>query len=649
MSLPAPELDDRRFQDIVDEAKRLIPRYCPEWTNHNLTDPGVALIELFAWMTEMFLFRLNQVPDRYFTKFLELVGVAPFPPSVATTDVTFLLATVLDEPVAVPAGTEVSTTGAVGGDEVVFSTVADLEIRQPALRSCMVSAGGDEERYVDVWDALRYEGGVVTCFPSSPLAPDDAVLLGFETSLAGNVVRLAVQASIEGIGVDPRDPPLAWEVWTGELWVACRVDSDSTGGLNRDGYVVLHVPMAHAPLTLGTQRAYWLRARLTQPASGQPWYQASPQLRNVEVASLGGTVGAEHAELVATEVLGRADGGPGLEFKTSRSPVLPRRPGEHVEVRVREVLEVWEEVADFSRSGPTDRHVVWDGASGTVHFGPMVRYPNGTTRQHGAIPADGAVISVSGYRHGGGARGNLGAGTLTTMRSTIPFIDRIVNNGPAVGGVDAETVENAKVRGPLSIRTGERAVTAGDFERLTLEASAEVARVRCLPPKAPADPVRLLVVPQVRKSFTEETLDDYAVDDDLMGRISGHLDSRRLLGAAIEVGTPFYQGVSVAALVQALPGRPATLIRDRALDLLRRFVHPLQGGVEGKGWPFDTDLNAATLAQLLEGVDGVDRVEEVLLFEFDLRTGQRSGAGREVIRLAPDSLFLSAGHQVVVR
>ena len=63
MALPVPNLDDRKFQDLVDEAKRLIPRYCPEWTNHNVSDPGVALIELFAWMSEMVLFRLNQVPE----------------------------------------------------------------------------------------------------------------------------------------------------------------------------------------------------------------------------------------------------------------------------------------------------------------------------------------------------------------------------------------------------------------------------------------------------------------------------------------------------------------------------------------------------------------------------------------------------------
>ena len=63
MSLPTPELDDRRFQDIVDEAKRRINRLCPEWTDHNVSDPGVALIELFAWMTEMTLYRLNQIPE----------------------------------------------------------------------------------------------------------------------------------------------------------------------------------------------------------------------------------------------------------------------------------------------------------------------------------------------------------------------------------------------------------------------------------------------------------------------------------------------------------------------------------------------------------------------------------------------------------
>ncbi|MGE3621663.1 MAG: putative baseplate assembly protein [Acidimicrobiia bacterium] len=649
MALPAPDLDDRRFQDLVDEAKRLIPRYCPEWTNHNLSDPGVALIELFAWMSEMVLFRVNQVPDKLYTKFLDLVGIEPFPPAVATADLTFFLSGIVDEPVVVPAGTEVATAEASTGT-VVFTTSTDLTIAQPLLVAALTSTGrGTAERFTDVWDALRYERDSVTCFTSRPLAPGDAVLFGFAEPIGGQLLLLQVSASIEGIGVDPDRPPLAWESWTGEGWAPATVNRDTTGGLNRDGAVELLVARQDEALTLGGARAHWLRARLLDAVEGQPPYQASPQIRDLTVASLGGTVRADHCERTGAEVLGRSDGRPGQELRVRQAPVLPRGEGEHVEVVGPDGVEVWAEVPDFSRSGPTDRHVTWDGASGTIRFGPSVRYADGRVAQHGAVPREGAEVRVTGYRHGGGARGNLGATTLTSLRRSIPFVSRVTNLAPATGGVDGETVENAKLRGPMTLRTGGRAVTAADYERLTREASTEVARARCLPPGEPGGPVRLLVVPDARTRPDELRLDDLALSDDLVATIAAHLEPRRVLGTTVEIGTPYYQGVTVAALVQVLPGRPANLVRQRALDLLYRYVHPLVGGPDGNGWPDDTDLNAASVGQLLEAIEGVDRVEEVLLFEYDLRTGTRHGQARERIRLDGNSLFLSASHQVVVR
>src|SRR4051794_37250150 len=137
MALPAPNLDDRKFQDLVDEAKRLIPRYCPEWTNHNLSDPGVALIELFAWMSEMILFRLNQVPDRLFVHFLNLVGIEPFPPSVARAELTFWLSAALEQSVTVPAGTQVSTAGEVAAHAIVFTTARQLTVAPPVLQAAV--------------------------------------------------------------------------------------------------------------------------------------------------------------------------------------------------------------------------------------------------------------------------------------------------------------------------------------------------------------------------------------------------------------------------------------------------------------------------------------------------------------------------------
>src|SRR6201991_2537539 len=208
MPLPAPNLDDRRFQDIVDEAKRLIPRYCPEWTNHNVADPGVALIELFAWMSESVIFRLNQVPEKLYVHFLNLVGIEPFPPSVARADLTFWLSAALEQTVVVPAGTPVATAGAP--DRVVFATVDDLAIRPPELTGLLTSDAA--ERISDKWTDFTVLGLPVECFSPS-LTPGDAVVLGFAESLAGAAVRLTIAAEAEGIGVDPRRPPLAWEGW----------------------------------------------------------------------------------------------------------------------------------------------------------------------------------------------------------------------------------------------------------------------------------------------------------------------------------------------------------------------------------------------------------------------------------------------------
>jgi len=73
--IPPPKLDDRTFHDIVEEAISMIPRYAPEWTNHNPSDPGITLIELAAWMTDLLIYRLNQVPDKNYVAFLNLLGI----------------------------------------------------------------------------------------------------------------------------------------------------------------------------------------------------------------------------------------------------------------------------------------------------------------------------------------------------------------------------------------------------------------------------------------------------------------------------------------------------------------------------------------------------------------------------------------------
>ena len=142
MPLPVPNLDDRRFQDLVDDAKRLVQQRCPDWTDHNVSDPGVTLIETFAFMVDQLLYRLNRVPDRNYVKFLDLLGVRLFAPSAARAPMTFWLSAPQADVVRIPAGTEVATVRTDVDEALVFTVdarsrycpVLTYRTTKPALR-----------------------------------------------------------------------------------------------------------------------------------------------------------------------------------------------------------------------------------------------------------------------------------------------------------------------------------------------------------------------------------------------------------------------------------------------------------------------------------------------------------------------------------
>src|ERR1700728_1168607 len=103
MSLPEIELDDRRFQDLVSEARSRITALCPEWTEHNVSDPGITLIELFAWMTDLMIYRLNRVPEKIHVELLSLLGVKLRPATPARAELRFMLAAPARAPVTIAA------------------------------------------------------------------------------------------------------------------------------------------------------------------------------------------------------------------------------------------------------------------------------------------------------------------------------------------------------------------------------------------------------------------------------------------------------------------------------------------------------------------------------------------------------------------
>ncbi|MGW3103625.1 putative baseplate assembly protein [Streptomyces sp. NPDC001100] len=647
MALPSPNLDDRRFQQFVDDAKRYIQQRAPEWTDHNVSDPGVTLVETVAHMADQIVYRLNRVPDKNHLAFLDLVGITLFPPSAARTDVTFWLSAPQEEPVQVPLGTEVATMRTEGEEAVVFATERELAVVPTALRHLVVQHRG--KQVVDRTHDLA-EGNHVMCFAESP-DPGDSMLFGLTAAVPHCALALELDSRVDGVGVDPRQPPLVWEAWTADGWQACEVDRDGTGGLNRPGAVVLHVPGGHTLSRNGGQEAGWLRCRVTEPHPDQPFYTTSPTVRSAEAFTIGGTTTVVHADTVHDEALGESTGLPGQRLRLAHTPVVGDNPPLLLQTAEHEGWTDWQVVPHFAASGAHDRHITLDAATGELAFGPAVREPDGSLRQYGMVAPKGSVIRARRYRTGGGRAGNVARGAVQILRSSIPYVSEVVNREAARGGVDGETVQEAKTRAPITLRAQERAVTLRDYEELSRRAAPETARITCLEgdeEEHGAYAVRVLVVPQaVPDPGGRLRFEQLVPGDALLERITRHLDERRLIGTRLAVGPPFYQGVTVVATVHAFRGVDTDRVRRQAHDALYRHLDPLTGGSDGKGWPFGRPVQSGEVFAVLQRVPGVELVDEVVLHPADPLTGKR-GDPTDRIDLERPSLVFSFDHRVRV-
>ena len=658
--LPEIELDDRGFQELVSEARTRITQRCPEWTEHNVSDPGITLIELFAWMTEMTTYRLNQVPDKIYVRLLELLGVPLRPPTPARAHVRFRLTAAPTEPMTIAAGeTEVGTVRTAYEESVVFEVVESRTI-EPLSPAAYVTHRDGLVRSIPVdVGVARPVGADRAAFSAVPL-PGDAIHLGFDESLSRLLMCIEVDADpARGAGIDPRRPPLRWEIATGEkptgelVWERVTVLDDTTGGFNfGSGEVLLELAASSQRLPLAGHRLHWLRCRVASPQeAGEAAYERPPEVSSITASPIGATLLCQHSEHIDHEVIGESDGTPGQVFHVMRSPMLAPSDDEWLEVREPDstTWDRWRARESFVDGGPGERIYVCDPAMGTIELGPAVRQADGDWRHFGATPAKGAQLRMSRYRFGGGLRGNVAPGALSVLKSGPAGIASVSNPAAARGGVDPETLDSVRQRGAMELRARHRAVTAEDFEHLAREASPRVARAVCVPPDE-ASAVTVRILPRVHPADRRLEFDELQPPRDLLDEVAKHLDERRLLGATLQVAPVRLRGVSVVVELQTEPLADIVRIREETLRELYRFLNPLVGGSPGelgRGWEFGRTLNQGELYGVVHGIAGVEYVRLLRIYRADLVTGRQAPepAGSHIV-LEPDETIASGMHIV---
>ena len=416
---------------------------------------------------------------------------------------------------------------------------------------------------------------------------------------------------------------LRWEYWQGREWKAFFPD-DGTRNFTQSGYVsFIGFQDSRKTQRFGT-KCFWLRVRLEMGGYDQMPRVSAIRLNSVDAANL---------VTLRDEVLGASDGTPNQRFRFSQGPVLE---GEEIWVREREepteadqelILAEsgedaivpaegkeqgywvrWSRVDSFFESSPQSRHYTKDVTTGEIRF---------SDGRRGMVPPEGdANIKASKYRVGGGSHGNVGAYTINTLRHPVAHIDNVTNPYPAAGGANQESVEEAKLRGPHTIKSRNRAVTAEDFEWLSLQASNSIARAKCLHSKDREGEATVIILPK-----TDERQQDYTKKlvptTELLRRVHLYLDSRRLVTAIINVVKPRYVEVSFRVEVIREPTEVGDRLKRDVELAIRRFLHPLAGGRQGNGWEFGRNVYKVDLYHVIEEVRGVEFVDRVDIYDED--------------------------------
>jgi predicted phage baseplate assembly protein len=435
-----------------------------------------------------------------------------------------------------------------------------------------------------------------------------------------------------------------WEFFDGKQWVPLVV-IDGTKNLTQSGFLEFVGPEDMASSIRFTEERFWLRARLEMGGFVRP-----PRIQRV----LQNTVEAANVITLRDEVIGSSDGTPSQSFQFSQGPVLE---GEVIEVLEKEpptadeLFELgdnamrpnpfgdgtwvrWRAVESFFDSTPRSRHYVRDGLTRRIVFGDG---------KHGMVPppAQNNVVARR-YQVGGGVRGNVNAFTLTQPTRAVAYVERCYNAMPASGGADAETVEEAKARAPMMLKSRDRAVTSEDFESLALRASTAVARAKCLPSRERDGEVDVVILPRAEER-TSDLSRRLVPAPELLRYVKNYLDERRLVGTVVNLLRPAYAEVSLrVSIVRRTVGQSDRLKREIE-ERLRRFLHPLVGGKDGDGWPFGRAVYKSDLAHLVEDIPGLETVDDITIYDEDRRVAVDS------VRLDPGDLVHLVNVVVVER
>jgi hypothetical protein len=525
--IESPQLDDLRFDAVSTQLRRQIPLFNPEWTDHNESDPGITMVQLFAHLAEQIGFRLNRLPDKAYVEMLKLIGVRLQPARAANTLLAFYLskpetalAFAIDEATRIKAKSKatppptfetIAPVDAVPAQLAVLVTTTSDELRKvqgdDAVTALTTADTFIPERYSLAWDGRQPK---LKDWPEKPVLafgrPTDAkhvnVWLGFafnplpSAGFLGQRVDLHIQLDddeqpssrdvadcsldLDGLA-ETIAPAMSLVYYRPALptedrgsWQPVRVIADNTFGLTRSGSIKLDVPLSMGPIPdsewlevrgLPTPIPHPLVGALRTPVSGTP--------TKVPVSGWLGIMLAEHPDRPVGFRTITFNAVSALGATTTTNELVGTGNGRSDQVARLAKGNILDDTLDLVVQDLVDNqyhqwHQRHDFDTTTVDDRHYVLDAEAGLiyfgdGKRGRVPALTARIIARRYRSTDGTTRELPVGTVTQGENLPGFVQDVTNVVPARGGRPAETLDQAKKRAPRELSTFGRAVTADDF------------------------------------------------------------------------------------------------------------------------------------------------------------------------------------------
>ena len=656
MPLPITLLDDRRFDDLVKEARQRLVSQMPDLQQLVEGDPLYAITDLMAWMTETIIYRANLIPERQRQAFLNLLQI-PMRPAIAARGLVSInsLQKTAVLPALLPAESRLS-----GGNQI-FSTETEVQATPLSLR-LMIKEKITAEELAEMNITLNqlqeiYSQATVPFRPRSFNLGQDTPGLAksldkkfylllhlsdknlfthreaIRERLAGKILNIGLAPVADKPGEMALELPprqLRWHL----LWqdsaraqkaeqLPLEVIADSSAGARKTGVVRLKIPKNFKSLASNyTQDPKYAGINNTAPESPadvdpesvMAWLCLSapddPQFELGFICINAVEVAAQ--EIIRDQVVGMGDGRAGQVVQIPSAQIDPASL--ILQVSEQGAYVTWQAVNHFAGCGVNDRVFQFDPSNSACTFGDGIR---------GMRPPADSRIRVAYARAGGGSQANLPVGSIKQILSGNSNELKAQQDWPITGGVDAETVTQAEKRIPAELSHRNRAVTQADFIQLAEDNPiAPVARAEVIPGLMPGNSlaairenvpgvVSLFVMPPAEPALGSAPRPTAG----LLADVFTYIEARKMLGTELYVLSPQFIPVAISISLEVID--PMTLVetfQSVEKNILQSLWALAPGGFNGKGWPMGRELDANELKTIAARTPGVLAVNHLRLY-----------------------------------